>query len=136
MKKLKWLFMIGAIGYNWIELLARGRSHWSMSIAGGVSMVLLYLSNAILKGRSLWKKCLSGCMAITVIELLTGLLVNKYLKWNVWDYSERKFNLGGQICLLFSILWFFLCIPIMLVFNRLDRNTIIITMNKKSAYLA
>ena len=34
---------------------------------------------------------------------------------NVWDYSDRKFNLMGQICPLYSALWFLLCIPV----NRL-----------------
>lgn len=131
MKKLKWLFTIGAVGYNWIELLARGHSHWSMSIAGGVSLVLLYLSNALLKGKSLVRKCLSGCLAITAVEFLTGLVVNKCLKLNVWDYSRHKFNLCGQICLLFSFFWFLLCIPVMLVLTKMDKSTIKIIRRKQ-----
>lgn len=127
MKKLKWLFTIGAIGYNWIELLVRGRSHWSMSVAGGVSLVLLYLSNAFLKGKSLLRKCLSGCLAITAVEFFTGLIVNKCLKLKVWDYSRHRFNICGQICLLFSFFWFLLCIPIMFVLTKMDKSTIKIT---------
>ena len=29
---------------------------------------------------------------------------------NIWDYSDLPFNLMGQICLLFSVFWFFLSI--------------------------
>lgn len=28
--------------------------------------------------------------------------------WNVWDYSNMPFNLLGQICLPFTVIWFFL----------------------------
>ena len=31
----------------------------------------------------------------------------------VWDYSRRKGNLLGQICPLYSALWFLLCIPVL-----------------------
>lgn len=53
-------------------------------------------------------QCLIGAGIITILEFITGLIVNIGLGWNVWDYSDRPFNLMGQICLQNSIYWIFL----------------------------
>jgi Predicted membrane protein len=47
-------------------------------------------------------------LVITGAELLIGVIVNVWLGWNVWNYSQMPFNFLGQICLLFSVGWFFL----------------------------
>lgn len=44
---------------------------------------------------------------ITTVEFITGLIVNVWLKLNVWDYSDKPYNVMGQICLLYSNFWFF-----------------------------
>ena len=49
-----------------------------------------------------------GSTIITVLEFITGCIVNLWLGWNVWDYSNLPLNLLGQICLPFSILWYFI----------------------------
>ena len=46
---------------------------------------------------------------ITGLELITGLIVNVWLGWDIWDYSDLPYNFKGQICLLYSVLWFFAC---------------------------
>jgi len=46
-----------------------------------------------------------GSVIVTVLEFITGLIVNVWLCWDVWDYSDLPFNIMGQICLPFSILW-------------------------------
>ena len=60
----------------------------------------------------LFRKCLLGGAVITACEFVCGMVVNVRLGLRVWDYSERKFNVKGQICPLFSLLWVLLCIPI------------------------
>ena len=105
------LFLTGAIGYNIIEILWRQRTHISMSIAGGIGLNLLY---PICRTKlPLAVKCLLGSCYITLIELTTGLIVNCRMKKNIWDYSSRRFNFLGQICPLYSSLWFLLCIPVL-----------------------
>ena len=42
-------------------------------------------------------------------EFWTGVLVNRVMHLGVWDYSAAPFNLLGQICLPFTLLWFPLC---------------------------
>lgn len=47
-----------------------------------------------------------GSMIIaTVIEWFAGKILErmKYVKW--WDYSHKKFNLDGYVCLQYSLLW-------------------------------
>lgn len=42
----------------------------------------------------------------------------------VWDYSGEVFNLAGQICARYSVLWFFLSAPLMALADHLIvRNT-------------
>lgn len=106
------VFSVGSAGYSLIEILWRGYTHWTMALTGGICLTALYSMNFKLCKQKLWKKCLAGSALITVIEFTAGLLINKVFQLNVWDYSERKFNLMGQVCPLYSILWFLLCIPV------------------------
>lgn len=45
-------------------------------------------------------------LIITVLELVTGMIVNVWLKMDIWDYSSLPYNFKGQICLLYSFFWF------------------------------
>lgn len=74
-------------------------------------MLCLYLINERLSSTPFFLRCALGSAVITVAELAVGLIVNVCLKWDVWDYSDKSFNLFGQICLNSSLLWFGLCIP-------------------------
>ena len=101
------LFLIGGRLYTWIEILWRGRTHWTMFILGGLCFVIMGLLNEYTFP---WHWCLfrqslvSACI-ITTFEFLTGCVVNIWLKWQVWDYSNLPFNLLGQICLYYFLLW-------------------------------
>ena len=114
MKIREWMktFGIGAIGYASLELLWRKRTHWTMAVTGGICFTGIYELERLMSGQRLWKKCLAGTAMITAVELAAGCLLNKKLHLGVWDYSRQPFNLNGQICPLFSALWFMLCIPL------------------------
>ncbi len=107
--KHTFLFFVGGTLYYFIEILFRGFSHPSMFICGGICFLLVGLINEFksFKISLLWQMFLSS-LIITTIEFITGLIVNIWLGLNVWDYSSRPFNVLGQICLLYTILWFFL----------------------------
>lgn len=83
-----------------------------MGGTGGICFLCLYKTNLKMNRQPLWKRCLTGSAIVTGIEFVVGCIVNVKLKWNVWDYSKMHFNLGGQVCLLYSVLWFFLCMPL------------------------
>ena len=48
---------------------------------------------------------LVGMVFCSLIELIGGWVLEKVFHTRWWDYSEDPFNLGGYICLGFSILW-------------------------------
>lgn len=67
---------------------------------------------------SILSKAFIGCIMITVTEFSAGILLNKILKLNVWDYSSTPFNLLGQICLPYCIAWFILSYILMLLIDK------------------
>lgn len=44
-------------------------------------------------------------VGITVVELIAGVILNVWLGLGVWDYSNMAYNLWGQICPQFTLLW-------------------------------
>lgn len=52
-----------------------------------------------------------GSVILTsILEWLTGFLLEKIFHQRWWDYSNEPFNLGGYICLRFSLAWGFACL--------------------------
>lgn len=107
--KYLFLFLIGGLIYCGIELLWRGRTHWTMLIVGGICFIFCGIINELFDwDMPLWMQMLICSIGITAIELISGLVINKLFKLNVWDYSNLPFNLYGQVCLLFTFIWFLL----------------------------
>jgi uncharacterized membrane protein len=107
--KLIILFIIGAFVYMGIEIAFRGFTHWTMGIVGGLCFVLIGGLNEYFGwDMPFWKQCLIGAVIVTTLELAAGLLLNEVLGLGIWDYSAMPLNFMGQICLPFSIAWFFL----------------------------
>lgn len=106
-------FAFGGLSYACLELLWRGRTHWTMMLLGGICTAVLYAINIHCRQLSIFKRALMGCAFITISELLTGIAVNIVLSWNVWDYSRVPFNFLGQICLLYCAVWFALCLAVL-----------------------
>ncbi len=113
-KNKLFVFSIGAITYSFIEILWRGYTHWTMGLLGGICMLFIYAINIFVKANILVKAAYSA-FVITALEFLTGIMVNIVFKLNVWDYSRLKFNIMGQVSLLYSFLWFLLCIPCLIL---------------------
>ena len=68
-----------------------------------------------------WKKWIAAGAVITTVEFIVGAVVNLRMRLAVWDYSHMPLNLMGQISLQFSIMWVFLAIPVIWLFERVDR---------------
>ncbi|MCD7730722.1 MAG: putative ABC transporter permease [Oscillospiraceae bacterium] len=106
------LFLFGGILYSLIEICFRGFTHWTMTVTGGLCFMIIYRHYEGNPNESMLSKCLYGMFVITAFEFAVGCAVNLMFRWNVWDYSALPFNLFGQVCLLFSALWFLLSVPI------------------------
>ncbi|MDO4572664.1 MAG: hypothetical protein Q4C13_04780 [Clostridia bacterium] len=109
------LFVLGGGLYVTLELFWRSRSHISMFIAGGVSLVLLYGVFSYFEALPALLLCLIGALVISAVEFITGAIVNLQMHLRVWDYSHLPCNLYGQVCLRYSALWALLCAPLTLL---------------------
>ena len=123
------LFSVGAVGYCLIELLWRGRTHPSMGLAGGLAFCLMAIIQKELKPLNFIYRCIASGLSITAIELIFGGVFNLWLHKGVWDYSLMPFNLLGQICLTYTVLWCGLSSP-MLIFTDILREKFSLKTNK------
>lgn len=112
-------FLTGGSCYVAMELLWRGRSHISMFLAGGLCFLLLGKLDRRLRRIHWLLRALAGAAVITATELAAGLLVNR--QYRVWDYRAMPFNLLGQVCLPFSLLWIPVSLAAMAAYRLLDK---------------
>lgn len=49
----------------------------------------------------------------SALEWVTGFVLEKAFHQKWWDYSGMPFNIGGYVCLMFSLLWGLACLLIM-----------------------
>lgn len=52
----------------------------------------------------------AGCVGATILEYITGVLMEALFQVRYWDYSGNKFNFQGYICLGTTLSWGFLTI--------------------------
>ena len=60
---------------------------------------------------------LGSVFLTSIIEYLTGYILETAFNSTWWDYSDEPYNLHGKICLLFSIIWGFVSIFILKVIH-------------------
>ncbi|MCM1528944.1 MAG: hypothetical protein NC093_02990 [Alistipes sp.] len=59
-----------------------------------------------------------GSVVLTsALELVTGFVLEKIFNQHWWDYSDEKFNIGGYICLKFSLLWGVACLIVVRIIH-------------------
>ena len=97
------LFLLGGAGYVIIELLYRGRSHFTMFFAGGLCFLLLGKLERTQPRLPLPLRCFVGAGIITMVELGFGIFFNR--DFSIWDYRSVPGNYQGQICPRFFLLW-------------------------------
>ena len=111
------LLILGGVIYYGIEVLWRGYSHIAMFFVGGMCFILIGLINEVIDWNMVfWKQMVIGDLCVLTLEFAFGVIFNIILKQNIWDYSNLPFNLFGQICLPFAILW----LPIVAIAIVLD----------------
>lgn len=54
---------------------------------------------------------------VTTIEGVTGYLMDRMFHHKWWDYSNQPLNIGGYVCLLFSLAWGVACVVIVRVIH-------------------
>lgn len=67
-------------------------------------LILLYIASVLLT---------------SLLELVTGFVLKKLFHTSWWDYSNQPFNIGGYICLKFSLLWGIACLVLVKLIHPL-----------------
>ena len=70
----------------------------------GFGMVLIIFALSPIKN-NIFLLFIGATVLTTALEFITGFILEKLYNQRWWDYSENRFNIGGYICLKFSILW-------------------------------
>ncbi len=70
----------------------------------GFGMLIIVTSLTPLKHNPLLL-FLGAMILCSLLELITGYLLKKLFHTSWWDYSDQKFQIGGYICLKFSLAW-------------------------------
>ncbi|OOM82509.1 hypothetical protein CLPUN_02110 [Clostridium puniceum] len=93
-----------------LEGFWRGWTNISMLFVGGLCAFLVGKLNehSTFYDRKMWQQCLIGTVITLFIEFISGLILNMWLSFNIWDYSNTWVNVYGQICLPYAFLWFIL----------------------------
>lgn len=100
------LFLIGGTAYFLIEVLFRGRSHWTMAVLGGLCFLFIGgINERIPWNMGIFNQALIGAAGVTAAELIFGVVLNLWLGLGIWNYSDLPLNFLGQICVGFSLLW-------------------------------
>ncbi|MBP3381369.1 MAG: hypothetical protein J6L00_01880 [Clostridia bacterium] len=105
------LFLLGGTAYVLIEFCWRRRSHPSMFVVGGICFGIIGKIYVALADKALWVRSSIAALAVTAVEFISGCFLNLHLNCNVWDYKNKRCNLLGQVCLLYTMLWGLLSIP-------------------------
>ncbi|MBU3875697.1 putative ABC transporter permease [Faecalicatena sp. AGMB00832] len=106
------LFLVGGAIYALCELAFRGYTFKAMAFVGGICFILCGLVNEFMDWKTpLQIQMLICAIIITAIEFVAGLILNVWLNLDMWDYSNMKFNVMGQICPQFFTAWFALALP-------------------------
>lgn len=61
----------------------------------------------------------ASVVLVTVLEGLTGYILDKIFHNKWWDYSNMPLNIGGYVCLLFSLVWGVACVAIVKLIHPL-----------------
>lgn len=110
---ISWFFVYSFLGWLWEtayvslrkkKFVNRGFINGPLCTIYGMGAVSIYL---ILKpfGNHLAVLYIGGVVVATILEYLTGWLMEKIFHTRWWDYSHRKYNLQGYISLGTSLGW-------------------------------
>lgn len=134
MQKIIWLFFIYAFlgwcteviyaGVNRGIFVNRGFLNGPLCPIYGFGVITVLL--CLLPLRENLLLLFAGSVVLTsFLELITGFIMEKLFHQRWWDYSDEPFNIGGYICLKFSLLWGLACVLIVDVIHRLITHLLV-----------
>ena len=99
---LGWVLETAATTLKQRKFANRGLVNGPLCVVYGITAVLMSIGLQELKG--IWLFVFAAVYA-TVAEWISGHLIEKAFHERWWDYSKRKRNLDGYICISASVFW-------------------------------
>lgn len=103
---VKYVLLLTFSGYTYVcmELLFRGRSDITMMFCASLCVVpMICLNNKFTYEVDFLLQIALSTIYATLIEYCFGMIFNT--DYHIWDYRNMPFNIDGQICLPFSLIW-------------------------------
>ena len=121
---LGWISEVIFAFYKHGKFVNRGFLHGPFCPIYGIGVVLTTSLLDDFKGNIIILFVLS-VLITSILEYATGYCLEVFFKSTWWDYSNKKFNIGGKVCLAFSLLWGVACLFIVLAVNPIVNYTIV-----------
>ena len=110
---LLFFFIYSFIGWVWESCYVSAKKrHWvnrgllhgpMLPIYGSGALVILVSTIGVRENP--WLIFLLGMIAATLLEYITGAVMEQIFHVRYWDYSNQKLNLNGYICVSSSLCW-------------------------------
>lgn len=112
-----WIFESTYVSLKTRHFVNRGFLRLPMLPLYGTGAVMMLWVSLPVKD-NLFLVYLFGVIAATILEYVTGYMMERLFKMKYWDYSNQRFQLNGYICLSSSIAWGFLTIFMTEIIHR------------------
>lgn len=99
-----WIWETGYVSVRQKKFVNRGFLHgmW-IPIYGSGAIIILFATLPVRE--KMWLVYICGMIAATLLELITGMIMERILHVRYWDYSKSFCNFKGYICLVSSLFW-------------------------------
>lgn len=101
---LGWVIEVAFHAASQHKLVNRGFLNGAICPIYGVGMVIMIVLLEPLKNNILLL-FVGSFILCSVLEFITGFVLERIFHHRWWDYSDEKFNIRGYICLRFSLCW-------------------------------
>lgn len=99
-----WCFESGYVSLKKKKWVNRGFMKGPfLPLYGSGAIMMLVVSKPFLE--HWWAVYIAGCIGATILEYVTGVVMEALFKVRYWDYSKVPFNFRGHICLGSSLAW-------------------------------
>ena len=107
-----WIWECCYVSVKERRLVNRGFMHGPFLPLYGSGAVAVLVCTIAVRDDAVLVFCM-GMAGATILEYITGAVMERLFRVKYWDYSRQKFNLKGYICLMASLCWG--CFSVLLV---------------------
>lgn len=127
---LGWIIESTIVSISQKRLVNRGFVKGPVLPIYGSGAIMMLLVGIPFKGHIVLVYIL-GVICATILEYITGWLMETILHMKYWDYSNDKFNYKGRICLESSLFWGVLTVVLTYIVHAPIENFVLKLVNKE-----